>query len=372
MAMKWSWLVGRFAGINVYIHPTFFILIGWLALSHWIRERSLGASFEGVAFVLAIFFCVVLHEFGHAITARRYGIQTRDITLLPIGGVARLERMPSDPKQELWVALAGPAVNVVIAAVLYLGLYVVGGIGSHTWNATQGSFVSRLMIVNLGLVAFNMLPAFPMDGGRVLRAVLATRTGYVRATNIAAGIGQAMAFFFGFLGLFGNPFLLFIALFVWIGATQEASMTQMKAALEGLSIERAMVTEFRSLSPSDPLGEAVRLILAGSQHDFPVERDGKVVGVLTRNGLLKALAEGGLKVSVGEVMQHNVPIVDASERLEDGLTKLQECECHTLPVTRRGQLVGLVTTDNMAEFMLVQSALKGSLDEVDEAPLLRA
>ena len=140
MAMKWSWLVGKFAGINVYIHITFFILIGWLALSHWIRERSLGASFEGVAFVLAIFTCVVLHEFGHAITARKYGIQTSDITLLPIGGVARLERMPSDPKQELWVALAGPAVNVVIAAVLYLGLYVVGGIGSHTLNATRGFF----------------------------------------------------------------------------------------------------------------------------------------------------------------------------------------------------------------------------------------
>jgi len=370
--MKWSWKLGRFAGIDVYIHGTFFILIGWLAVSHWIRERSLGASLEGVAFVLAIFSCVVLHEFGHALTARKYGIQTRDITLLPIGGVARLERMPSDPTQELWVALAGPAVNVVIAAVLYVGLYVVGDIRSHALSATEGSFLSRLMTVNVGLVIFNLLPAFPMDGGRILRAVLAKHTGYVRATNVAAGVGQAMAFLFGFLGLFGNPFLLFIALFVWIGATQEASMTQMKAALDGLPIERAMVTDFRALSPSDPLGEAVRLILAGSQHDFPVEKKGVVVGVLTRNGLLKALAQGGLDVSVGEVMQHNVPIVESSEMLEDGLAKLQECACHTLPVTRRGQLVGLVTTDNMAEFILVQSALKGSLDQVDARSLLRS
>jgi len=369
--MKWSWKLGRFAGIDVYVHFTFLILIGWLALSHWIRERSLSATLEVVAFVLAIFACVVLHEFGHAITARKYGIETRDVTLLPIGGVARLERMPSDPKQELWVALAGPAVNVVIAAVLYLGLYATGGVQSSALSATEGSFVYRLMMVNVGLIVFNMLPAFPMDGGRVLRAVLATHTGYARATNIAAGVGQAMAFFFGFLGLFGNPFLLFIALFVWIGATQEASMTQMKAALAGVPVDRAMVTDFRSLSPSDPLGEAVKLILAGSQHDFPVEKEGKVVGVLTRNQLLKALAEGGLNMSVGEVMQRNVPIVDSSEMLEDGLTKLQECECHTLPVTRRGQLVGLVTTDNMAEFMLVQSALKGSLDEVDEKVLLR-
>ena len=144
----------------------------------------------------------------------------------------------------------------------------------------------------------------------------------------------------------------------------------MNAALEGVPVDRAMVTDFRSLSPSDPLSEAVRLILSGSQHDFPVEKQGTVVGVLTRNQLLKALAQGGLNLSVGEVMQQNVPIVDSSEMLKDGLAKLQECECHTLPVTRRGQLVGLVTTDNMAEFMLVQSALKGSLDEVDEVSLL--
>lgn len=330
----------------------------------------MSATLEVVAFVLAIFGCVVLHEFGHAITARRYGIATRDVTLLPIGGVARLERMPSDPKQELWVALAGPAVNGVIAAVLYLGLNATGGMRS-TFSATEGSFAYRLMMVNVGLIVFNMLPAFPMDGGRVLRAVLARHMGYARATNIAAGVGQAMAFLFGFLGLFGNPFLLFIALFVWIGATQEASMTQMKAALEGVPVDRAMVTDFRSLSPSDPLGEAIKLILAGSQHDFPVEQEGKVVGVLTRDQLLKALAQGGQTLSVGEVMHRDVPIVDFSEMLEDGLTKLQECECHTLPVTRRGHLVGLVTTDNMAEFMLVQSALESSPEGVNEKLLLR-
>lgn len=339
--MKWSWKVGKLAGIEIQIHFTFLILIGWLALSQWIRERSMSATLEVVAFVLAIFGCVLLHELGHAITARRYGIETRDVTLLPIGGVARLERMPSEPKQELWVALAGPAVNLVIAAVLYLGLAATSGVRSNTFSATEGSFVYRLMMVNVGLIVFNMLPAFPMDGGRVLRAVLASNIGYARATNIAAGVGQAMAFLFGFLGLFGNPFLLFIALFVWIGATQEASMTQMKAALEGIPIDRAMVTNFRSLSPSDPLGEAVKLILAGSQHDFPVEQEGEVIGVLTHNQLLKALAQGGLNLSVGEVMQRKVPIVDVSETLEDGLTKLQECECHTLPVTCRGQLVGL-------------------------------
>jgi Zn-dependent protease/predicted transcriptional regulator len=359
--MKWSWKLGEVAGINVYVHVTFFIIIGWLAVSHWIRERSLNATIVGVAFVLALFACVVLHEFGHALTARKYGIKTRDITLLPIGGVARLERMPSEPVQELWVALAGPAVNVVIAAVLFLGLYATGDRDPITAvNMTGGLFLKRLIVVNLFLVVFNMLPAFPMDGGRVLRALLATQMEYTRATNIAAGIGQGMAFLFGFLGLFGNPFLLFIALFVWIGATQEASITQMKAVLQGIPVERAMITDFRSLSPTDSLGKAVELILAGSQHDFPVEESGRVVGVLTRNDLLRALAKEGQNLLVGEVMQRSVPSVESSEMLEAGLTRLQDCECNTLPVTRRGQLVGLITSDNMAEFMLVQSALRSS------------
>ncbi len=363
--MKWSWKLGEVAGINVYVHVTFFILIGWLALSHWIREQSVNATIVGVAFVLAVFGCVVLHEFGHALTARKYGIKTRDITLLPIGGVARLERMPSEPFQELWVALAGPAVNVVIAVLLYFWLHATGDLGPITAaDVTEGPFLVRLMMVNLLLVVFNMLPAFPMDGGRVLRGLLATQMDYARATNIAAGIGQGMAFLFGFLGLFGNPFLLFIALFVWIGATQEASITQMKSALEGIPVERAMITDFLALSPTDSLGKAVELILAGSQHDFPVQEDGKVVGVLTRNDLLKALAREGRNLLVSEVMQRDVPNVETSETLEAGLTRLQDCACNTLPVTRKGQLVGLITSDNMAEFILVQSALRSSEGQV--------
>jgi Zn-dependent protease/CBS domain-containing protein len=363
--MKWSWKLGEVAGINVYVHVTFFILIGWLALSHWIREQSVDATIVAVAFVLAVFGCVVLHEFGHALTARKYGIKTRDITLLPIGGVARLERMPSEPFQELWVALAGPAVNVVIAVLLYFWLHATGDLGPiAAADVTEGPFLVRLMMVNLLLVVFNMLPAFPMDGGRVLRGLLATQMDYARATNIAAGIGQGMAFLFGFLGLFGNPFLLFIALFVWIGATQEASITQMKSALEGIPVERAMITDFLALSPTDSLGKAVELILAGSQHDFPVQEDGKVVGVLTRNDLLKALAREGRNLLVSEVMQRDVPNVETSETLEAGLTRLQDCACNTLPVTRKGQLVGLITSDNMAEFILVQSALRSSEGQV--------
>src|SRR3989338_8779962 len=209
--MKWSTRIGTFAGIDVYVHTTFLILIAWVAFAHWQTGHSAAAAMEGVAFILALFGCVVLHEFGHALTARRFGIKTRDITLLPIGGLARLERMPDDPRQELWVALAGPAVNVVIAAALFFSLRLTASLWSLSDAArVGGGVVSQLMWVNVVLVAFNLLPAFPMDGGRVLRALLARRLAYARATQIAATVGQGMAILFGVVGLFSNPMLMFI------------------------------------------------------------------------------------------------------------------------------------------------------------------
>ena len=288
--MKWSWKIGEFRGIGVYVHATFLILIGFIVLSHWSAGSSLGKTLEGVGFILALFGCVVLHEFGHALMAARYGIKTRDITLLPIGGLARLERMPDKPLQELWVALAGPAVNVVIAAALFVLLQF-----TNAWapleqlSVAGGPFLQRLMVVNVILVVFNMLPAFPMDGGRVLRALLATRLEYTRATHIAANIGQSMALVFGFIGFFYNPFLMFIAFFVWIGAAQEASMVQMKSSLAGIPVMRAMITDFQTLTPHDPLARATEQILAGSQQDFPVVDDGQVVGILTRHDLTRGI-----------------------------------------------------------------------------------
>lgn len=357
--MKWSWKLGRFAGIEVYMHATFLLLIGWVALTHWLEGRSLAAVLSGVGFILALFACVVLHEYGHAITARKYGIKTRDITLYPIGGVARLERMPDDPRQELWVALAGPAVNVVIAAVLFIWLSVTGGLEPLSQlSVASGSFLERLMLVNISLVLFNMIPAFPMDGGRVLRALLAMRMEYTQATQIAAFLGQGLAFLFGFIGLFTNPFLLFIAFFVWIGAAQEASMVQMKSALGGIPVSRAMLTDFRTLSPHDSLARAIELILTGSQQDFPVVDNGRVAGVLTRGDLLSAVAQRGQGTLVADVMRREFQIADSFEMLETAFTRLQECECHTLPVTHHGQLVGLVTMDNVGELLMIQAALR--------------
>ncbi len=355
--MKWSAKLGEFAGISVYVHATFLILIAWVAFAHWQAERSVGAVLAGILFILAIFACVLLHEFGHALTAKRFGIKTRDITLLPIGGVARLERMPEDPRQELWVTLAGPAVNVVIAAALYILLSMTGTLAPiGTLTLTTGSFWERLMLLNVLLVVFNMIPAFPMDGGRALRALLAMRMEYTRATRIAASLGQGIALLFGVLGLFGNPFLIFIALFVWIGAAQESAMTQMKSALGGIPLSDAMITEFRTLSPRDQLAHAVEFLLSGSQPDFPVVDDDVVVGVLTRADLLTALAQRGEQAAVSEVMQRDFQTADPGEMIDVVFQRLQGSKCHTVPILRRGRLVGLITMENVGEFISIQAA----------------
>jgi Zn-dependent protease/CBS domain-containing protein len=359
--MKWSWRIGAFRGIGVYVHATFLILIGFVILSHWSEGHSLAATLAGVGFILALFACVVLHEFGHALMAAKYGIKTRDITLLPIGGIARLERMPDDPRQELWVALAGPAVNAVIATVLFAWLeFTATRTPFSLLSVTAGPFLQRLMVVNVFLVVFNMLPAFPMDGGRVLRAILATGMEYTRATHIAATIGQAMALLFGFLGFFGNPFLLFIALLVWIGAAQEASMAQMKSALSGIPVARAMLTDFRTLMPQDALRRAVELLLSGSQHDFPVLDGERVVGVLTRADLLVALAQRDQDSRVEDVMRREFETVDAAEMLETAFRRFQNRHCETLPILRAGALVGLVSLDNVGEFVAIQAALESA------------
>jgi Zn-dependent protease/CBS domain-containing protein len=360
--MPWSWKLARIAGIDVYVHATFFMVIAWIALLHWNESQSLSAVVEGVGFILTLFACVVLHEYGHALMAARYGIRTRDITLLPIGGVARLERFPDVPIQELWVALAGPAVNVVIAAVLFGWLQASGAWQSvEQISVTTGAFVERVMIANLFLALFNLLPAFPMDGGRALRAFLATRMEYTQATARAAAIGQGMAILFGFVGLIANPMLIFIALFVWIGAGQEASATQMKYALAGIPVRRAMLTQFLTLQPIDTLGDAIDLLLTGSQQDFPVVSNGRVEGMLTRSDLVKAIANGGRTASVVDHMKQECPAAEPSEMLETVLARLQGRDCKTLPVLEHDALIGLVTMDNVGEFLMIQAAERGQV-----------
>lgn len=356
--MKWSWKIGSYRGIDVFIHITFLLIIAWVGFNYWQQTRTSAGVLQGILFTLVLFACVVLHEFGHALTAQRYGIKTRDITLYPIGGVARLERMPEEPIQEFWVALAGPAVNIVIAALLFIVVAVSnGGISFSNLSLTSGPVLQRLMLINLWLAGFNLLPAFPMDGGRILRSVLAMRMEYTRATQMAAYIGQGMALLFGFIGVIASPMLVFIALFVWIGASQEASIAQMKTSLGGIPASRAMVTEYHALTPQDHVSRAVELILSGSQTDFPVVEGDRVVGILMRGDLVKALSEQGQDTPVESIMRRDFETADASEMLEPAFARLQECNCRTMPVISRGHLVGLLTTDNVGEFLMIQSAM---------------
>ena len=356
--MKWSWKLTRLAGIDVYVHAIFFILIAWIALSYWRVEGTLAAVISGVGFILALFACVVLHELGHALTARRYGIRTRNIILLPIGGVASLERMPEDPKQEMTVALAGPAVNLVIAFGLWLWLSVSKTlVPVDDLTLTGGLFLQRLMVLNVILAIFNLLPAFPMDGGRVLRAALAMRMSRNRATQVAAKVGQGLALWMGFVGILYNPFLLFIALFVWIGAAAESGMEQIKSTLSDAAVGRAMLTDFQVLSPDDPLTHAIELTLAGSQKEFPVVLNEAVVGVLTQDNLLKGLHTGGEQALVSDWMQQQVHTADINEPVQKILERLQTCHCPLLSVTKAGQLVGIVNLDNIMELIKIQTVL---------------
>jgi stage IV sporulation protein FB len=356
--MGWSLPIFRVAGIQLRIHVTFVLLIAWLAFGYYAQGGSPAAA-EGVIFVLLLFLCVVLHEFGHALAAKAFGINTPDITLLPIGGVARLERMPEEPKQELLIAVAGPAVNVVIA----LGLFVAGGSFINPFinpaAPERVGLVSQLLIINVLLVAFNLLPAFPMDGGRVLRALLATRMSYARATQIAATVGQGFAFIFGFIGLIWNPFLIFIALFVYIGASQEAALAQMKDVSRRFPVSSAMVREFRTLPENATLEEAVDALLATSQHDFPVvDETGNVAGVLTRHDLIAALRKNDPALRVGDVMRRDIPTVTTGTRFEEAFRIMQECNCPAVPVLdSMKRLVGLLTPENVTELMMIQSAM---------------
>jgi CBS domain-containing protein len=244
--------------------------------------------------------------------------------------------------------------------LLFVYLFLTGGLvplGQLT--VASGSFIERLLVVNVILVLFNLLPAFPMDGGRVLRAVLAMRMEYTQATQVAANVGQGFAFLMGFIGLFSNPFLLFIAFFVWIGASQEASMVMMKSSVSGIPVTRAMLTDFKTLSPRDTLAQVVGLILSGSQHDFPVvDAGGRVAGILERDAFIAALSQHGQSVPVVDVMRRDVPEVDSHEMVESALMRLQESGAKTLPVVHGGQFIGLITSENITEFLMIRSALK--------------
>ncbi len=360
--MGWSISLGRFAGTEVRVHLTFFLLVGWFAVTAGSRGGH-AAAIDAVVFILAVFACVLAHEYGHVLTARRFGIGTREITLLPIGGVASIERMPEKPGQELLIALAGPAVNVVIAVLLFtvFGARIDAERMAGAVEDQRFDLVTRLALVNVMLVVFNMIPAFPMDGGRVLRALLSYRLDRARATRIAASIGQAVAFGLGFLGLFGNPLLLFIALFVFLAASHESYAVELGEATKGVATRKATITSFATLETQATVGQAVATLLATTQREFPItDGAGRLRGVLTRDGMIRALAASGPDTPVLDVMEREVKTVNRRAPLSEAVEALNTSG-HPLVgiVDDEARVVGIITLENLAEYMMVHAASQG-------------
>jgi stage IV sporulation protein FB len=357
--MFWSVNIGSIAGTAIRIHFTFLLFLVWIFVASW-ASGGPAAAWGGLLFMVLLFTCVLAHEFGHIFTARAFGVPTPDVTLLPIGGVARLARIPEKPSEEFLVAIAGPLVNVAIAA----GLVLFGG--AHldlgqlaAMQSTKISLVDRLAEVNIFLAVFNMIPAFPMDGGRVLRALLAIKLGHVRATEIAAAIGQLVAFALGFLGLFGNPLLIFIAIFVYLAASSEAHLVAVRAMTRDVPVSAAMMTEFATLTPDEHIDAAIETLLRTSQSEFPVIDDGhRLVGLLDRDGMIRALKTLGPNARVAQAMATDVPTVGNRGRLEDAFRLLQEKSAPAVGVVdAAGRLVGLITSETVSEMLMVQHAM---------------
>ncbi len=356
--MGWSIKLFDVGGTAVRIHMTFFLLLAWIGAIHWTHGGA-AAAVDGVLFIVALFVCVVLHEFGHVLAARRYGIATSDITLLPIGGVASLERMPEKPSQEIAVALAGPAVNVVIALVL---IFLLGAQFDLSQMAqlekAQSTLMGRIAAANVTLFVFNLIPAFPMDGGRVLRALLAVGLGYTRATRVAASIGQGLAILFAFVGLLGSPLLVLVAVFIFLAASGEAGYVQARDYTRGYLASHAMISSFQTLGPASTADDAAALLLRTTQQEFPVvDGAGTLRGMVTREALIRALQELGGNAPVLDFMEREVPTVPENACLDNVFEQLRRGGTRIVGVVDRQQrLAGYITAENLAELVMIQSS----------------
>ena len=357
--MRWSYRIATILGTEIRIHVTFVLLVAWYAFNAW-STGGRDAAVATAVFVLLVFLCILLHEFGHILAARRYGIRTPEVLLSPIGGLARLERLPEEPRQELIVALAGPAVTLLIALGLGGWLQLTGQQQElRLLTPGSGHLVSDLFRVNVFLLVFNLIPAFPMDGGRVLRALLSRRMGPVRGTRIAARIGQLFAFILAMIGLTGSPMLIIIAGFIYLAAEGEAQAVETRAAGRGITASAVMITDLRFLPVYATLEDAVRLLLAGEQREFPVvDNDQRLEGLLTRDHLIRGLSEKGPGTTVGQVMATPVQSIEPGAPFDRALDQLRTSGLPALPVVDSGRrVVGLITMDNIADLILVRRHL---------------
>jgi Zn-dependent protease len=362
--MKSSWTIGSVSGIRISVHWTFWILIVWIISSNLRAGAQSSAVIWSVLFIFSIFACVVLHELGHAMAAKRFRIRTLDITLYPIGGVARLAAIPRKPSEELQVALAGPAVNLILAAIFapWIDWSHLNDGSLETESIGARTFLFNFVVVNLWLALFNLIPAFPMDGGRVFRALLSFRMNRAKATRIAAGVGQALAIVCILLGFYVNPFLLFIGIFVFIGAQAESQFTQTEELIRGHTVRELTMTTDTTLAVHTTIGEAASEMLRGQRRNFVISEHEQVLGTLEQLQVIRGLREHGDQAHVDTVMDRNPLTLLPDMPVDEALRMMQQEKKSVALVMDRGTLLGMVDSDNLAEFVLILNARQAYAD----------
>ncbi len=361
MKTRYALSLGKPFGIKVKVHWTFIFLIAWIVIVSLNRGLETPQILMHVLFVFALFFCVVLHELGHSLTAIKFGGNVTGITLLPIGGMAHMTKMPEKPKEEFLVSAAGPLVNVVIAILIwiYLALFQPVNLEEMKFVAiTRENFLVMLMAANIFIVVFNLIPAFPMDGGRLFRAALSIKMKRVDATRIAKDIGQIFAIFFILAGLFINPFLVIIGIFILLGAKGEYEMIQYQDALKQFSVEDVLNKNFAELDMEDTLGDAAQKLIHIPDNGFVIKSEGKYKGILTKNEIINGLNNLGKEGKIKDAVNTDVEPVKPNAKLFDVFQDMNRKRNYLVPVISKDEILGVLDIDNLKELILIQRAIR--------------
>ena len=355
--MRSSFRLIRIFGIDIKLHVTFLLFLVFF-------YAVLGP--KGIALILGVFLCVTIHELCHSLAALHFGIKVKKITLLPIGGIASMSEIPRNPYQELMISLAGPMSNILILVIFYYPLrtflgttnfmYPFMSIIGRAQFTGQFSIMAYVYWLNLVLAAFNLLPAFPMDGGRVVRALLSYKMGYKKATEVAVRMGHIFALLFAYIGIVhGHIFLLIIAVFVYMSASSEGLQVKVSETIRNYSVKDVLGREFTAVSPSDSLGRVLEMVLHTHQEDYPVVKDGRMVGFLTKRGFIEGLHVKGKEAFVSDIMRTDIPAVAINAKLHDVRKLMQKYNTRALPVAQKERVIGTVTIDDIDRVYMISS-----------------